>query len=320
VLASGLLLALVLSAPAAALLTPARTQKNSAAVTAISVTGRSVAYAVARTRASCGSLRLWNTATRRVWTFGSRTIVGCEQGPSGGFGIPSVSVSGQRVFWLAGIGGNITDWQLWTATPTRPSARRLVFASSETDGPPVVVLGRGTRDGVPYAVGRTVTFVAETGARLFRTTLAAPVRLLTSGAGPGGARVLASLADGHVVLLSRTGAVLRTDDYGTQGVRAIALGPDGPVVQVGTTVTVGAFGGGHSVTLPARAVMLDSRQGRIVYRKGDQVRGRGVVTGEDSLLQVIRIPSWQAMPFAIDAGGSAWAHGRRVSWHPGAAG
>jgi hypothetical protein len=315
--AAGVLLVLVLSAPAAALLVPARTVRTPAAVSAISVTGRAVAYAVGRTRANCGSVRLWNTASRRTWTFGTRTIVGCQESPSGGFGIPSVSVAGQRVFWLTRIGGNSTDWQLWTATPTRPTARRLVFASAGTDGPPPVVLGRGTRDGVPYAVGRTVTFVGPTGVRRFRTSLGAPVRLLTAGTGPDAARVLASLADGHVVLLSKTGAVLRTDDYGTQELKAIALGAPGPVVQTGTTVTIGPAAAGESVTLPAGATLLEYRRGQIVYRHRSQVRARAAATGEDTLLLMIPVPSWQTIPFSTDTGGSAWAHGPRVSWRPG---
>lgn len=315
--ACGALLALLATGSAAGLLTPGRTVTAPAPVTPISVTGRTVVYAVGRTRASCGSVALWNTRARAPLTFGARTILGCEKGPSGGFGISSVAVSGQRAFWLTHIGGNITDWQLWSATPTRTAPRRLAFASSETDGPAAIVLGQGTHDGVPYAVGSTVTFVGPTGVRLFRKTLDAPVRLLASGTGIGAARVLASLADGRVVLLSKTGAVLRTDDYGSSGAEAIALGLVGPLVQTGSTVNVGPFAGGTKVGLPAGALMLDYRQGWIVYRKGTQVRARQIATGHDTLLQVIPVSRWQAMPFATDAGGSAWATGRTVNWRSG---
>ena len=308
---------LALAGSAGALLTPGRHVAAPAPVTALSVTGHAVVYSVGRTSASCGSVALWNSATRARWMFGSRTILGCEEGPSGGYGIPSVAVTGTRVFWLTRIGGNITDWQLWSATPTRPVARRLALASADTDGPPSVVLGPGTNDGVPYAVGQEVTFVGPSGARLFRTAVDAPVRLLTSGAGVGTARVLAALADNRVVLFSRTGAALRTDDYGPAEVRAIALGLVGPLVQVGSTVNVGAFAGGTKVTLPAGALMLDYRQGSIVYRKGTQVRARRIATGEDTLVRVIPLKPWQTMPFATDTAGSAWATGRAVSWRAG---
>ncbi len=313
----GAALTLVVAGSASALLTPGRTVTAPAPVGAVSVTNRAVAYAVGRTRQNCGSVVLWNTPTRGQWTFGSRTILGCEENPSGGFGIPSVAVSGTRVVWLTRIGGNITDWQLWSATPTRRVARRLAFASSDTDGPAAIVLGPGTNDGIPYAVEHTLTFLAPSGRRLFRTTVGSLVRLVTSGTGVGSARVLAALADGKVVLLSKTGVALRADDYPAGAVRAIALGLVGPLVQVGSTVNVGPFAGGTKVTLPSGALMLDYRQGSIVYRKGTQVRARKIATGEDTLLRTIAVKPWETMPFATDAGGTAWADGRRVSFRSG---
>jgi hypothetical protein len=308
--------ALLVTGSATAVLVPGRTVTNAAPVTALSVTGRTVVYAIGRTRTSCGSVRLWDTGTRGLWTFGERTIVGCEEGFSGGFGISSVSTSGRRVLWLTHVGGNITDWQLWTATPTRKAPRRLAFASSDTDGPPAIVLGAGTDLGVPYAVGSTITYVGASGARLFRTTVGSPVRLLTSGTGVGSSRVLAALADGTVVLLSRTGAVLRTDRYAPSEVRAVALALVGPLVQVGAAVNVGPFAGGTRVTLPAGALMLDYRQGRIVYRKRTQARARRIATAEDTLLAVIPVESWEPMLFSTDWG-SAWASGRTVRWRSG---
>ncbi len=308
-----ILAALVLPASAAALLTPGRSVPNVAPVTALSVTQRSVVWAVGRSKRDCGHVRLWDTATRGLWTFGNRTIIGCEEGPSGGFGIAQVSTSGRRTFWVTNIGGNFTDFQLWTATPTRPGPRRLAFATAESGGPPAIVLGVGTREGVPYAVGNTVTLVSEAGARLFRVALGAPVRLLASGTGPGTARVVAALADGRVVTLSATGAVLRTDDYDAGSVRAIALGLPGAVVQVGTVVHVGSA----DVTLPKGAQMLDYRQRTIVYRKDTQARSRHVATGADRLLRVIPLKPWQPMPFSTDSWGSAWATGTTVSWRSG---
>jgi hypothetical protein len=307
------IVALALPGSAAAVLTPGRTVTNDAPVSALSVTYRSVVYAVGRTPRNCGSVRLWDTATKGLWTFGERTILGCEEGPSGGFGISSVATSGRRAFWLTHIGGNFTDWQVWTATPTQRTPRRLAFASSETDGPPAVVLGTGTRDGVPYAVGATVTYVGENGARLFRTSLGSPVRLLAAGTGPGQARATAALADGRVVLLSRTGLVLRTEQHEPGEVRAVALALPGLVVQAGREVTIGSA----SVTLPAGAEMLDYRQGTIVYRQGTQVRARRVASGADTLLQVIARKPWEPMLFSTDSWGSGWARDRVVSWRSG---
>jgi hypothetical protein len=312
----GLLASLAVPATAAALLTPGRTVTNGAPVTALSVTHRSVVYAVARTPRGCGEIRLWDTGTRSLWSFGKRTILGCEENPSGGYGIAQVSTTGRRVFWVTNIGGNITDYQLWTATPTRKTPLRLAFASSETGAPPAIVLGAGTDEGVPYAVGGTITYVSASGARLFRTSVGSPVRLLTSGTGVGAARVLAALGDGRVVLLSKTGTVLRTDQYAPSTVRAIAFALVGPLVQVGTTVNVGPLAGGTKVALPTGALLLDYRQGTLVYRHGTQARARQIATSDDTLLRTMPLEPWQPMLFSTDWG-SAWATGGAVSWRSG---
>ncbi len=314
-----LLGALTLCGTTGAVLTPGRIVTNAAPVTALSVTGRSVAYAVGRTKASCGAVRLWDTGSRGLWTFGSQTIVGCEEGFSGGFGIAQVATSGRRVFWVTNVGGNITDYQLWTSTPTRPTPLKLAFASSETGGPPAIVLGSGTREGVPYAVGNTVTYVSDSGVRLFRVTLDAPVRLLTAGptvGGPDTTSVMAALGNGKVVQISRSGALRSTAIY-TLPVRAIRLATVGTVVQLAGQVQLTTNSVGTSVSLPAGAQMLDYRQRAIVYRQGVQVRLRKVATGADTLLQVIPVKPWQPLLFSTDTGGAAWAKGATVSWRSG---
>jgi hypothetical protein len=307
------LIALALSGAAGAVLTPGRSVANAAPVSALSVTGRSVVYAVGRTKANCGTVRLWDTGSRGVWTFGAKTIIGCEEGFSGGFGIAQVATSGRRVLWVTNVGGNFTDYQLWTATPTRPAPLRLAFATAESGGPPAIVLGNGTANGVPYAVGGTVTLLGANGARLFRADLGSPVRLLAAGAGPRQARVVAALADGHVVTLSGTGDVVSTEEEQPGTVAAVALGLPGPIVQVGRTVTIGT----SAVTLPTGGVVLDYRQGTVVYRKGTQARARVVSSGADSLLQVSAVKPWQPLLFSTDTAGSAWAKGATVSWRSG---
>jgi hypothetical protein len=307
-------LAVLFPAGAGALLTPGRTVPNTAQVTALSVTHRSVVWAVGASRRDCGHVRLWDTASRGLWTFGERTIRGCEEGPSGGFGIAQVATTGRRAFWVTHIGGNITDYQLWTATPSRSSPRRLAFASAETDGPPPIVLGPGTQEGVAYAVGSTVTYVSDSGARLFRAELDAPVRLLAAGITFGTGRVVAALADGRVVLLSAKGVALDTETFEPGTVRAIALAFTGPVTQVERDVELTQPDGRPgAVTLPAGALMLDYRQRAIYYRQGTQVRLRLIGTGGDSLLLVIPLRPWQPMLFSVDWG-TGWAQGATVNW------
>lgn len=306
---------LALVGGAHAMLAPGRTLVAPSPVSSVSVTYRSVVYAVTEnaSRTRCAYLELWDTATKGLWRFGESTTRVCREGPSTGSGISSVSTSGSRVYWLTYVGGNIREYALWTATPTRRSPRRLAEGSSDVDsGSPAVVLGDGTREGVAYAVGRTVTYVADSGARLFRVELQARVRLVTAGVGPGRARVAAALDDGRVVTLSDEGSVLRT--LPADGpVAALRLVLPGSIVQRGRDVTVGS----ETVTLPASAVMLDYRQGHVVYASGRLVRARRVATGADVLLRTVAVRPGQRPLFSTDAWGSAWASGASISWRAG---
>lgn len=312
-LAASILVVLAVCGAASAELRPTRTVTASAPIAALSVTSRSIAYAVGQTATSCGYVAVWEPALRFRMEVGGKTIVGCKDRPSGGFGIPSVSLASRRIFWLTHIGGNISDWRLWTATPSRPSPRLLAAAAAETDGPPPIVLGGGASDGVPYAVGDTVTSVAATGARRFRVALGSRVRLLTAGRShAGGSRVLAALEDGRVVLLSHDGRTLRTETHAPDEVLAIALGVLGPVVQAGTVVRRGSL----RAELPGGARMLDYHQSTIVYRHGRLIRTRDLPTGADRLLLTLPLRPSQPALVSSDTWGVAWAAGGTVSWTP----
>ncbi len=308
---------LAVALPAAAALVPDRTLPTPGAVTALGVTHRSVVFAVAESKQSCAYVELWSTSTQRRWRF-ARYPTLCREAPSTGTGIAAVATSGARVFWLSFAGGNIREWDLSTATPTRRSPRHVVSVSADADdGEVPILLGPGTRDGVPYAVGGTVTYVSDNGARLFRTTLDSPVRLIAGGSGPGGGRVVAALEDGRVVVLSRLGEVVSDEAHaGVQPV-AIALSASGPVVQIGREVTVGSLANAVRTTLPPGARLLDVRQEELVYAVGPKVRVRVVATGDDTLLQTIAIGPRERPLFATDTGGSAWARGASVSWRAG---
>jgi hypothetical protein len=158
-----------------------------------------------------------------------------------------------------------------------------------------------------------VTLLGANGARLFRVDLGSPVRLLAAGTGPRQARVVAGLADGRVVTLSRAGDVVSTTEEQPRTVLAVALGLPGTIVQVGRTVSVGT----SAVTLPPGGIALDYRSGTLVYRKGTQARARVVSSGADSLLQVSAVKAWQPLLFSTDTAGSAWAKGATVSWRAG---
>ena len=87
-------------------------------------------------------------------------------------------------------------------------------------------------------------------------------------------------------------------------------------MQVGNSVNVGPFASGTKVALPSGGLLLDYRQGQIVYRNGVQARVRQIATGRDALLATIPLKPWQPMLFSTDWG-SAWANASTVFWRSG---
>lgn len=304
------MLALALAGSAAAL-TAQRAITLPGRVLTIGLTGRHVALAVGTTRRRCPQVQLWltesNTRVRFPWT-----LRGCKEGPSTGFGVPSVAVAGTRVLWLSYIGGNLRDWQLWTATPTRRTARLLRFVERDVDASAPVVLGPGTREGAPYAVDREIVYLGENGRAIFRTTVAAPVRLLAAHArGRFGVRVAALLDDGRIVGLGGDGRELMSDEI-SPSVSAIALDDSvGVAYQIGGIVW---FPGG-TLRLPAGARMVDVAQGRVLWVYRGDLRATAVATGRAERL--VDGTAERPVYGQLEAGGLAWAKGRLVRWSPG---
>src|SRR5262249_47460504 len=112
-----------------ALQTPGRTQVRSAPITAIALTHASIAFAVGATKTDCDHVELWNPDTHGTFRFGRKPP--CGDLPLL-YGIGPIGVSSSRVVWVSFAGGNRTDWQLWTATTTRKTPRRLAFVERDT--------------------------------------------------------------------------------------------------------------------------------------------------------------------------------------------
>ena len=126
-----------------------------ARVTALAFEGGRVAYATGFSANDCNRVYVWNLATRGV---SARS-----QDPrqtSTGNAVESVSLVGARALWVHYAGGNLREWSLWTATTTRPEARRLAFVTRDVDAPAPIVIrpGDGSKLGdlLPYAVDRQV--------------------------------------------------------------------------------------------------------------------------------------------------------------------
>ena len=119
-------------------------------------------------------------------------------------------MSAERSLWIQYAGGNLRDWQLFTATRTKTKPRQLAFVEQDVDLPSPIVVGQGMEAGVPYAVDANLTFLGDNGAAIFKWTAPAPVKLLASGLGPNGSEVAAFLSNGALDLLSRSGQVVQS--------------------------------------------------------------------------------------------------------------
>jgi hypothetical protein len=222
-------------------------------------------------------------------------------------------MSAQRSLWIQYAGGNLRDWQLFTATRTKTKPRQLAFIEQDVDLPAPVVVAQGTLAAVPYAVRQTVTYLGDNGAAVFKWTAPAPVRLLASGYGPGGAQVAAVLDSGAVYLLAGTGRVVGSYTYPAGAVTAVALAPAGLVVQNGVSVEIRKGGHTTALTLPKGAKMFSYGEGRVYYSVGGKLLARKVSTGAVTVL-VAPLAGRTAIGSFATAGGFAWAIGNRISW------
>jgi hypothetical protein len=302
--------AALLTASAAATLLPQRSVTAPGRVLTLGLTGRHAAFAVGTTPRECPHVQLWLTESGARYRFRS-TLRGCKEGPSTGFGLPAVAVARTRVVWLTYIGGNLRDWILWTATPTRHGPRMLRFVERDVDAPAPIVLGPGTAEGIPYAVDRNIVYLGEDGRAIFRATVASPVRLLASHrSGRFGTVVAALLADGTVVGLDR------------HGEQEIAFQPAGTVTALALDSTSGIAhqGGsevrftGGSVRLPAGARMVDFAQGRVLWvRAGDL----GTTTVVGQTVRLVDGTTTRPAYGQLEPAGLAWSRGPALSWRAG---
>ena len=304
------LTALAVAAESRALQAPGRTQTRSGPIGSIGLTHASVAFAVGRTSADCDHVELWNTDVRGTWRFGRPRPCGDLPLFSG---IGQIGVATDRVVWISYAGGNLTDWQLWTATVTRRTPRQLAFVERDTMEAPPMVVGPGTEHAVPYAVGTTVTLLGENGAPVFKWAAPADVRAITSGAGPYGWSVAALLANGDVTVLDGSGLAAKTYAFGSTPVRWIGLAPAGLLVQVpGARVEIHRGAATRTVQLKANAIVLDYAEGRLLYRVAQTFWLRDVASGTDT--QLLHGSRRQPVVAALDTHGLAWAQGGSVNW------
>jgi hypothetical protein len=314
-------------------LEPARTLARPGPTGPIALAGSRVAFVVGETPAACDHVESWSLTAGAVVRFGRPSPLPCKEAPSTGSGVWSLSTSRSRAVWLTYVGGNIREWELWTATPTRPAPRRLRLVALPVEEPPPIVLGPGSPAGVPYASGRMLVFIGDDGARRFARRLDASVVLVAAGAGGDGrgTEVAAVLETGAVVTLDVGGNEVARWAFATATVEAVRVA--GGLVAVQTRgdpdrVSLLTAGAGRRASWPvasgARLVGLAPAAGRL----GPRIlleHSRGAKSGDLWLLgspagagggRIADGTGDRPARGALDSGGVAWTIGRTVRWSP----
>jgi len=314
VLVAAVLVALAASAAAAALLTPGRTIATDGPVSLVALNHLDVAFAVGRSKSDCDHVELWDTVSRGHWRFGRPAP--CRNLGSTGAGISALGVSGHRVLWVRYNGGNERDWQLMTATTTQKTPKQLRFVPQDVELPSPFAIGDSSEGlGIPYADRNQVVLLGENGHAVFKHTDTSRITAVTAGPGPGNAVVAALRETGDVVLLKPNGTVAWTASYAAGVVKAIALAPQGLVVQLadGSVERRMPARVTWTGTLPAKATMIDYAAGHVLYTVGNQIRSLGTGTGRDSLLltgAAARAPTVAT----LDRTGLAWGRGSTANF------
>lgn len=262
-LPSAVLAALALAAVAsgAALGRPAAkpsTLLTKAAIEAIGLDGRLLAYDLAARPPGCNTVHVRDLRSGRdVVVSGPGT---CEaDSTSTGAGVRELAVAGRRVAWIVNLGGNTESIDtLYTATVGGGKEKKVARARRTGDVDSTLTgdwLGNLAGDGGLIALNAWKTAGA---------TVVAP-RLVTLGAGlvtlhrgPGSLAV-ASVDTGRIAVLDR--AANRVDVYGANGAPVCSFAPAGQALEVALRkdyVVVLAKGGSLEVHLASTGALLDT--------------------------------------------------------------
>ena len=206
-----------------------------------------------------------------------------------------------------------TDWELWTATTTRKTPKRLRFVERDTSDPPPIVVGTGTERAIPYAVETEITLLGENGSAIFRTHAPSEVQAITSGSGPRGWRVAALLASGDVVVLNDAGSVAATFSFAPGEVKWIGLAPRGLIVQLpGARVEI--RGGATTRTVQFERTRSWSTTPKAGSCTGWDRPSGSVRWEREATRRFFRARAKQPIVAALDTHGLAWRQGSTVNW------
>jgi hypothetical protein len=269
-----------------------------AVVTTLAFDGSRVAYSSGFSAGDCNRVRVWNLTTRAVTRLGRTTH--CEQTSTGNT-IDTLSIAGKRVVWLYSVGGNFTDWSVFTASTSsiRPKLLRHAYLDTADPSPMIVGVGGSSKAGqlLPYAVDRNVVVLSDSGARRFAWTAPARVTALAAGAG----QVAVASSGGIVTVLDSSGRVLRQETYPSD-LSVVRITGSGLFAQYGRTVEFRGGGQGRTTVLPANVLVQDAAVDRIYYSTGGVVHSRSLTSGGDRLLGAGKLVQAEGTRVAIASG------------------
>jgi hypothetical protein len=155
---------------------------------------------------------------------------------------------------------------------------------------------------MPYSIGSTVKALSPTGKLLY--TWKAPAKVTNTTAYNG--QVAVFVTGGRCFVLSPQGAVQQTYTFPPGAVQEFALAGIGLVVQLpGGKIEIHKGASVKTLQLPPQAHMLDFAESIVLYRLGNEIRGRQIGTGKDALLR-------HAPLAVLEHNGLSYAVGNRV--------
>lgn len=273
-------------------------------VESVDTTAGALAAGVDWTPQACEGALLWVPWQKARYTF---HVPGpCAQ-TRGTRGVAAVGTTGSRVLFLGYAGVTPRTWTLWTATPTARRPRVVHSARADPDGSSPIVVGNGGEQGIPYAVGRDVVVLKDSGARAFSTRTPSPVVSLAENA----YSIAAVLADGSVfvqgILAGSPPQVIPYPDGGARAARPVS---GGVVVETGDGIELRKANRVERFPVPAGSRLIGYDSGSLVYASSSAIREYVRSDGHDVLVRAV------APPFVadFDRRGLTWTSAGKLCW------
>jgi hypothetical protein len=268
-------------------------------VRALAVSGTETVFAADLGR--CWEVRVYDNADHGVRRYAKH----CWEQTSTGSGVAAVAVATRRALWLTYTGGNIRDWTLWTRTRTT-APRKLRTISRDVDGPAPIVVGTADEQALVYSVDDMLYVLDWAGRRLF--SWQAPARVVTASA--QGPMFTVLLANGDVVALGDTGAVVSTLQFAPNEVRGVSSVLGGVLVMKAGSLEVRRGTQVQSFPVARGSRLVGFSNGLVSYATARELRVLRLSSGRDTLFRRFSAPFLAG----FDRRGIGWGSERTVAF------